>query len=63
MKTENKFNTSAVHLNNGNEDCKHPLLQPTLTSKGIRTGLYICIKCNEIIKDTLGTLMVKELSF
>jgi hypothetical protein len=63
MKTETRFDMSTVHLNNGKETCKHPILHPTLTKSGFHTGFYTCLKCDEIIKDTRGTLMVKELFF
>ena len=43
--------------------CKHPLLQPTLNKNGFHTGVYVCIKCNEVIQDHTGTMMVKELYF
>jgi hypothetical protein len=63
MDTENRYNSSTVHLNIGHQNCKHPMLQPTLTKSGFHTGIYVCIKCDKIIQDTLGTLMIQELSF
>ncbi len=63
MKTETRFNASTVHLNNGTENCKHPMLQPALTKSGFHTGFYICVKCGKNIQDTVGTMMVKELFF
>ena len=63
MKTEARFDMSTVHLNNGKESCNHPMLHPTLTKSGFHTGFYVCVKCNKIIKDTAGNLMVKELFF
>ena len=63
MKTETRFNTSTAHLNNNNENCNHPMLQPALNEKGFHTDFYVCVKCGKQIKDTMGTMMVKELFF
>jgi len=63
MKTETRFNASDIHLNKEKENCKHPMLQPALNKTGFHTGLYKCIKCDTLIKDTLGIMMVKELVF
>ncbi|HXD94499.1 MAG TPA: hypothetical protein VNX01_14930 [Bacteroidia bacterium] len=45
------------------QGCKHPLLQATRNKNGFHTGVYVCIKCNEVIQDHSGIMMVKELSF
>jgi len=63
MKTEARFNTNKVQLDSGKEYCNHPLLHPTLNKSGFHTGFYVCVKCHKIIKDNMGTLMVKELFF
>lgn len=63
MKTETRFNMSTVHLNNGKENCNHPMLQPALNEKGFHTGFYLCIKCGKQIQDNGGTLRIKELFF
>ena len=63
MKTETRFNVSAVYLDNGKETCNHPMLHPTLNKSGFHTGFYTCVKCNKLIKDNMGMMMVKELIF
>ncbi len=63
METEARFNTENIQFDAVKDFCNHPMLHPTLTTSGFHTEFYTCVKCNEIIQDTQGTMRIKQLFF